>query len=624
MVPKKKRLAIIITSITLAIVIIVATLLLLYFKTDMFKSNQTLFCKYFIQNLETIYEYKDIETSEINEMLENNKYISDLTGSIEYTENIGTSDENKNSPINKVKLSIASQTDKQNQYFYKDIRLMSDEEEPVKFEYINKKDIYGIRLKGIKQFVSTNKEDLMGYGSMFNFDENMTEELTKVDYKSIFEFTDEEKETLKNTYLEIIQSNVAKDKFAKQSKALITLNNQDVQTNAYYLTLTREEFNNLYIKILRQITQDEILLGKIDKIDNLVKQDQSNDDRSLRNEVIDLINNMIKEIENKNIGQDEVKITVYENNRRTVRISVETTTNRVIVDTYNNGNTIKLDNKVYGNVDSEQILFIEKNIDSTNQKISIEYETIEDNEILNDYIIKLEQKLDNKDVKKLVQLQISNQKYKANLKIEDNIEIVNEFKEEISLEEDNMSLNELSSEQVQTITNILMQNMQSQFQNLNEIVTLDDYVKMLQNIEILKKNTIQISDTDNITETEKKRFNSQFEFFASENLSSDNINELLDVAKNNFSDMKIYTKNREIQDLDLEKLNGNSTESKEYLENIEEIQIYIQKSITSNQQKQQDALAFINKYKNQKFAVKIEYNNHTGLAEIIRIKVLKS
>ena len=624
MVPRKKRLAIIITSITLAIVIIVATLLILYFKTDMFKSNQTLFCKYFIQNLETIYEYKDIETTEVNDILENNKYISDLTGSIEYTENMGTSDENKNSPINKVKLSIASQTDKQNQYFYKDIRLISDEEEPVKFEYINKEDIYGIRLKGIKQFVSTNKEDLMDYGTMLNFDENISEELKEIDYKSIFEFTDEEKEVLKNTYLEIIQSNVTKDKFAKQSKALITLNNQDVQTNAYYLSLTREEFNNLYIKILRQITQDEIILGKIDKIDNLIEQEQSYSGKSLRNEVIDLINNIIKEIENKNIGQDEVKITVYENNRRTVRISVETTTNRFIVDTYNNGNTIKLDNKVYGNVDSEQIIIIEKNIESTNQKISIEYESIEDNEISKDYILKLEQKLDNKDIKRLVQLQISNQKYKANLKIEDNIELVNNFSKEVSLEEDNMSLNELSSEQVETITNILMQNIQSQFQALNQIVTLDDYTKMFQNIEIIKKDTIKISDTDSVTETEKNRFNSQFEFFTSENLSSDNINELLDIAKNNFSDMKVYTKNREIQDLDLEKLNGNSTESREYLENIEEIQIYIEKNLTSNQQKQQDALAFINKYKNQKFAVKIEYNNQTGLAEIIRIKVLKS
>ena len=58
MVPRKKKLAIIITSVTLAVIIIVATLLILYLKTDMFKSNQTLFCKYLTQNIGTIYEYK--------------------------------------------------------------------------------------------------------------------------------------------------------------------------------------------------------------------------------------------------------------------------------------------------------------------------------------------------------------------------------------------------------------------------------------------------------------------------------------------------------------------------------------------------------------------------------------
>ena len=250
MVPRKKKLAIIITSVTLAVIIIVATLLILYLKTDMFKSNQTLFCKYLTQNIGTIYEYKNIEKSDTNEMLENNKYISDLTGSIEYTENIGTSDENKNSPINKVKLSIASQTDKKNNYAYKDIKLVNGDENSVRFEYINQDSIYGIRLKGIKQFVSTDINDNLDYENQINI-QDISNKLKDIDFKSIFDFTNEEKETLKNTYLGIIQSNVSKDKFSKQSKALITLNNQDVQTNAYYLTLTREEYNNLIIKILR-------------------------------------------------------------------------------------------------------------------------------------------------------------------------------------------------------------------------------------------------------------------------------------------------------------------------------------------------------------------------------------
>ncbi len=52
---------------------------------------------------------------------------------------------------------------------------------------------------------------------------------------------------------------------------MITVNNHDVQANAYYLKLTVEEYNNLYIKILQQITNDEVLLGKIDEIEKIIK-----------------------------------------------------------------------------------------------------------------------------------------------------------------------------------------------------------------------------------------------------------------------------------------------------------------------------------------------------------------
>ena len=50
MMPRKKRLAIIISIVTLIIILIVGILAFLYIKTDAFKTNETLFTKYFIQN----------------------------------------------------------------------------------------------------------------------------------------------------------------------------------------------------------------------------------------------------------------------------------------------------------------------------------------------------------------------------------------------------------------------------------------------------------------------------------------------------------------------------------------------------------------------------------------------
>ena len=128
--PRKKRLAIIISIVTLMIMLIVGILAFLYIKTDAFKTKETLFAKYMLQNfdvLEILKEDDNTETdtlltdnsSQIQEVLDNNKYTSELTGKLEYTENIGTSDENQKNPVNDAQLKISSKTDKKNNYYYK-------------------------------------------------------------------------------------------------------------------------------------------------------------------------------------------------------------------------------------------------------------------------------------------------------------------------------------------------------------------------------------------------------------------------------------------------------------------------------------------------------------------------
>ncbi len=62
--------------------------------------------------------------------------------------------------------------------------------------------------------------------------------------------------------------------------------------------------------------------------------------------MIEKINKKIKEIEDNNIGQEEVKITVYESNEKTVRTTVEKTDTTLTLDVYNN--IVKIDNTKLG------------------------------------------------------------------------------------------------------------------------------------------------------------------------------------------------------------------------------------------------------------------------------------
>lgn len=610
---RKKRITIITIAIVLVIAIIIGILAFLYIKTDAFKSNETLFAKYLVQNFDIIEVWENSKNTDIENLLDTNKYTSQIEGKIEYTENKGTSNEKQSSSVNNVGIKITSNIDKSNNYNYSDISIGTENEKLVGLEYLNEDDKYGIRLKDIQQFVSIKKDDETQESELKNI-EKLTE---NIDVQSIIKFSDEEKQTLKNTYLEIIKNNVSKEKYHKQSNSLITVNNKDMQTNAYYIEFTLEECNNLYIKILEQISKDEIILSKVDLIEEQIKEIDEDYDGNLRKNFVDNINDKIKEIEDKNIGNDKVKITVYEKNMKTVRTSIEKNNDKTTIDLYD-GSSIKIDTVKIDETTDEQYIKIESKNDGTNLNVLVEYAKIQDNNIKNTVQFNYEQTFLNNELNKNIELGISNEKNEAIIKISDDTNFVQEFENEITLEKDNVDLDELDEEQSNAINGILTENVQSQLSNLLAVVNLNDYVSMLQNLGLMNKTSIELPSDGEVTETERKRFNSQFEFFVSEGLTSDNIKELIDTAENNFEDMKVLLKNGEIQDLNLDKINS-SKESSDYKKEISEILLYIKRN-SNNEEKEADLLTYLEKERGNKYNVSIEYDAD-GLTRIIRAKI---
>lgn len=613
---RKTRIALMITAIVLTILIIIGILGFLYLKTDVFKTNEELFAKYFMKGFDAIDIIKNEDTLGIENTLETNKYTSELKGNVEYTTNLGTDSEDKNSSINQIGINVKSDIDKTNNYKYQDISISSENEKYVGLEYLKENKDYGVRLNDVKQFISNDDEENKLFKDIGI--ENFNIITTETDIKSIFDFTEEEKQTLMNTYAGTITANISKNKYYKQTNTLITMENGDVQTNAYGIKTTIEEYNNLYIKILEKIEKDEIILSRIDSIEKEIKQKYPNyeSDKSMRDKFVASIEEKIQNIQNNNIGNDEVKIIVYENKGNTVRISIEKPTEKIIMDIYNN--KIKIDISELGYETKEKTIKIEKDNTETENDIIIEYENKKNDETLKNIQLNYTQSLkDNDNINKKLKLLISNKKYEGILNIEDNIQIVQNFENQVKLDKDNIKIGTLQDEQVNMIIGVLQENIKEQFNNLYAVVPKDDYRKMLQNLEIIDKNTIQISENNEVTDTERKRFNSQFEFFASENLTSDNIKELINTTENNLEDIKVLLKNGEIQDIDMDELNS-SNNSSEYKKNISELLFYIKQN-SNNKEKVSNALKYIENDDN-KYNVSIEYDNN-GLAKIIRAKI---
>lgn len=615
----KKKSIIIVVTLSIISIIIATTFAIMYFKTDMFKSNEMLFSKYFAQNFEMIDLLNIKANPEVESMLETNPYTSSLKANIKYTENKETSDENTENIINKIGVKVTNNVDKSNKYSYRDIAIQSIDDNLFRIETLKDEQNYAVRLDGIKQFVSTENIENNQENGIFEINK-LEDILSKIDTKDIINFSEEEKQEFMNTYMNIIQTSVTKERYSKQGNTLITVNNQDVQTNAYSITLTIEEYNNIWIKILEQIKQDEIILSKVDKIVNNLEKVSSEESNikgeELRELFIDYIQEIIEEIKNNNIGNDEIKITVYESKGKTVRTNIERTANKITLDLYNQS-SIKINHVILGENTEEKTLKIEKN----SSDISIEFTDIENNEMITTISFKDKEDFSNKYLEKTTEIKLANQKYEAIFTIDYNIDFVDQLQNQIKLEEDNIELEDLNEEQKQRIMTILNQNLEEQFNNLLEEVTLEDYMKMFQNLGILKQNAIDLPTNSEITDIERTRFNSKFEFFASSNLTKDNIKTLIKEVSNNFEDMKVLLKDGTIEELDLNRLQDSNSENvKKYKENIKEILVSIKEKST-NKEKEEDLLEYLEDDNNKDtYTVSLEYDDDK-LVRIIRIKI---
>ena len=244
------------------------------------------------------------------------------------------------------------------------------------------------------------------------------------------------------------------------------------------------------------------------------------------------------------------------------------------------------------------------------------YKKINNGLYINEAQIIYSEKIDNNRIQKHIQTTLSNEKYKSTLIINDDITIVDELQKNTDFENYNIKLDDFSEGQKQNILRLVNEVIKSQLNEINGQITIDDYKKMFQNLNILKKDTVKITNEPILTETQKNRFNAQFQFFESQNLNKENMAELLETLKNNFNDMSVILKSGEIQGLDEEKIN---IDNKEYIDNISEIVISVKQN-TNNEEKQKQITTFIEKNNDKKYSIILNYDEY-GLIEYIRIKI---
>lgn len=586
---RSKRRIIIIAVIVLVVAIISTALVWIYLNTDMLKSNETLFIKYMGKNVENVEEYlPDIGNTELNSLLEQNKYTFNTTVKVNYTQNIGTTLENTDNVINQLKINANGQTDKTNRYQYQDIKLLQKNNEVFRVEYIQNDSIYGLRFSDLfKQYILVENTNLKDFAQKIGYSEEQIQETSnkinwQFDFSDIFSLTEYEKQSLQNKYIGILVNGISKENFSKQSDVTITIDGKSVYTNSYTLTVTKEQLNKIYINILEELKQDEIILSKIENI-----QSQINNS-NLKDEFIAKIENTIDEINKNNIGQDETKIIVYENQKNTVRTEIKSTDYEMNLDWLkeDDGNYIQLDVK---EKDKEEKITLKNATNELNLEIS-------DIEGINTKTTSLTQttKVDGEKCSRNTIVIYNDGSNKAEATIQENMQVVNEFEELVSLDETNsIKLNDLEEEKLKGILEIVEVALGEKIDQLKTTISQQDLTTVLETLGIMQEE--QKMEVAGVTETEKNRFNSQFEMLKGENLKGENILNLIEATKENLTNFEVVS-NTELK-LKIERNNSNEE---------------IVNTLTT----------FIEENKNRDYNVDIEYDDETGLVNYIVLTIV--
>ena len=541
MMTKKKRRLVLIIIIVLILVILATTFLVLYLNTDMFKSNQTLFVKYIGKNADNLKALESIiNETEYEGQLTTTPYNINMEATVNYTQNIGTTEENANNGINQLKLTVEGQTDNNNGYDYRNIKLLKSDEQVAQVEYLHSSNNYGVKFSDLfNQFLvseNTNLKELftkMGYTDeqLQNIPDTVS---LNTEFLNEIRFSDEELTSLGNKYVSIIGQNISTENFSKQSRQAITINGQNYITNAYVLTLTKEQLNTIYINLLQAVEQDETILNKIEILQNKIDEvSLGNNNINLKEELTNAIDLRIRKINQSNIGTDETRIIVYESDGQTLRTRVETQDYQINLDYVQlvNGNFAEL---LIEDEETEKYK-ITLNYNASNLSI-----IIQDNNNKNTITFKRSDNINNQTMERNYDLTYEIDDKKVDVNMIENIEIVQNIENMQEFNNENaVLLNTLDDAQTKEIVNTVRSGVDTEIETIKQEIVYQDIEQMLKDIGLMKDSTVL--DSNGITETEKNRFNSNFELLQGENLENANVITSIQAIRNNIANMEIVS-----------------------------------------------------------------------------------
>ena len=509
----------------------------LYFTTDMLKSSKVLFQKYIAQDMQNIVDVFEVSKEEQNiDLLRKSDYKEATNATLKYLEK--ENDEQEVYTIKEEGINKAQENSS-----YRNISMLYGDNVLMSVDLLSQNNTFGFRLANlVQQFVSVQNATVPYFVSSMGLDGSIFQETLKgVDVAGLLDFSDEEVEQLTNTYMSLVLKDLDKAHYSSKRNSIITLNNKEsVTTNAYTLTITKNELDKLYKKLLNQAINDNIILAKLDSIDSKIKEAgfKEAEGKSLKEQYISNLKEIVDGLEYQGEDSRKISVTVYEQKGRTVRTLIKTENAEYEIDLdSSNGKKLSLKTteitgeekkiKLYtlGKTDNEQGRNREFSYSDENQNLEVALNTVQtDSEIAVDTNVNYKSTdITSIDFTSKTQIELS-----ANEAIPINFDETN-----------NILLNNYEGDRILSILDSLKNRAIASFEQSQSIIN----TKLLNNIilKIDEKEQRQQQQEKDDEELKKEKFNNKFILYEGENVEQEYVQKLIKTVSENMEDYQVVS-----------------------------------------------------------------------------------
>lgn len=322
---KNKKKTLIITGSITVILLVIVMGLVLYLTTDFLRSDQELFFKYFAGNLEVLDQYLQDPNASTMQALKSAPYTvnSDINFDL-----VSSNPEiaNQTTPPRNFSIAYTKNADPENNKDTSEAKIKYLTKELFKAQYVHDSDLHVVNGTNaitsapvFNVFLGIENNNLKQLAKKMGIEDvsKIPNRLEKVSITDLLTLSEEQKEGLQELFVKVANTQISKDKYYHNRGVEIEIDTKQVNANCYGVTLNQEEYKNVIIALLNEISQNEamisLLLQKIMLIDSQTDITAEN----LKQE----IQNQVEQLRTVQFASG-ITIEVYEANGKIVRTTI--------------------------------------------------------------------------------------------------------------------------------------------------------------------------------------------------------------------------------------------------------------------------------------------------------------